>query len=69
MWLFDFDCPCCKPRRSLRLKGIYNRVCLVLDMKDYYYLAGEYMNCLGCKGTFILLTVVAAATSVYGSIS
>ena len=30
---------------------MYNRVCLVLDTKDFYYLAGEYMEC-GCSGTF-----------------
>ncbi len=39
--------------RSLRFKGLYNRVRLVLDMKDCYYIAGEYMDCNGCKGTLI----------------
>ncbi len=39
--------------RSLRSKGPYNRVRLVLDVRDYYYLAGEYMSCNECKGTFI----------------
>jgi len=31
---------------------VYNRVRLVMDSKDFYYLAGEYMEC-GCGGTFI----------------
>ena len=39
--------------RSLRSKGLYNRVRLVLDMKEYYYLAAEYMDCNCCKGTYI----------------
>ena len=39
--------------RSLRSKGVYNRVRLVLDLKEYYYLAGEYMDSNECKGTFI----------------
>jgi hypothetical protein len=34
-------------------QGNYNRVRLVLDVNCYYYLAGEYMDCLDCKGTYI----------------
>ena len=52
MWKIDFQCPRCK--KSLTSKGLYNRVCLVLDIKDYYYLAAEYMKCRVCKGTFIV---------------
>lgn len=52
MWRYNFTCPSC-PHRSLRSKGIYNRVRLVLDVNSYYYLAGEYMDCLDCKGTYI----------------
>ena len=40
-------------RPSLRSKGLYNRVRLVLDLRDQYYLAGEYMYCAECKGTFL----------------
>ena len=38
---------------SFRSKGVYNRVRLVLDLKDFYYLAAEYMDCNGCKATYI----------------
>ena len=48
MWKVDFRCPRCK--ESLTSKGLYNRVRLVLDFKDYYYLAAEYMECRACKG-------------------
>lgn len=34
-------------------KGLYNRIRLVLDLKQYYYLAGEYMYCSLCGGTYI----------------
>ena len=51
MWLVDFKCPTCKV--SLRSKGLYNRVRLVLDMQEYYYLAGEYMDCKTCISTFL----------------
>ena len=53
MWKIDFHCPHCEPQQSLRSKGLYNRVRLVLDIKDYYYLAAEYMDCGACLGTFI----------------
>ena len=49
----DFVCVHCETKQSLTSKGVYNRVRLVLDSKDYYYLAGEYMGCKTCKGTFI----------------
>ena len=40
-------------KESLRSKGLYNHVRLVMDMKSYYYLAAEYMDCRACSGTFI----------------
>ena len=42
---FDFHCPHCN--KSLRPKGLYKRLRVVLDIKDWYYLATEYMYC-GC---------------------
>ncbi|PIK44872.1 hypothetical protein BSL78_18257 [Apostichopus japonicus] len=51
MYQVDFLCPTCNI--SLRSKGIYNRVRLVLDVSDFYYLAAEYMDCKQCRGTFI----------------
>ena len=51
MWRVDFSCPRCKV--SLHSKGPYNRVRLVLDVKDMYYLAGEYMSCSKCSGAFV----------------
>ncbi|XP_078606607.1 uncharacterized protein LOC144879237 [Branchiostoma floridae x Branchiostoma japonicum] len=51
MYLFDFKCPSC-PKRSLTSKGIYNKVRLVLDLKEYYYLVTEYLTCSSCRGTF-----------------
>ena len=51
MWRVDFHCPHCES--SLRSKGLYTNVRLVLDMKDYYYMAAEYMYCARCNGTFI----------------
>ena len=51
MWGIDFKCPQCES--SLQSKGLYNNVRLVLDVKDYYYLAGEYMECSKGCGTFI----------------
>ena len=52
MWKVDFHCPHCGPHESLRSKGVYNRVRLVVDIKEYY-LAAEYTDCRACKGTFI----------------
>lgn len=53
MWAFRFDCPKCTPKVELTSKGLYNRVRNVVDIKDQYYLATEYLECNHCKGTFI----------------
>ena len=52
MWKIDFHCHYCKTS-SLRTKGVYNHVRLVLDLKDFYYMAAEYMDCNVCKATFV----------------
>ena len=54
MFCYQFNCPNaeCK-NKKLRSKGLYNHVRLILDMKDYYYMAGKYMDCSGCNGTYI----------------
>ena len=44
MWQVDFKCPTCASQ-SLRSKGLYNNIRMVLDSKDYYNLAAEYMDC------------------------
>ena len=43
MWNIDFRCPHCTTHQSLHSKGIYTCVRLVLNIKYYYYLIGEYM--------------------------
>ena len=48
MFAFDFKCTC---KKSLRSKGLYNRVRLVLDMETYYYMVTEYMHCT-CGRTY-----------------
>ena len=53
MWKVNFHCPHCGVKESLRSKGLYNNVHLVMDMKEYYYVAAEYMDCRACSGTFI----------------
>lgn len=53
MWQVDFKCPRCVTPQSLRSKGIYNHVRLVMDTKDFYYMAGECMDCRSCSGTFV----------------
>lgn len=53
IWQVDFRCPRCTTSPSLRSKGIYNHVRLVMDNKDFYYLAGESMECRVCKGNFL----------------
>ena len=53
MWDVDFYCPHCGINESLGPKGLYNHVRLVMDLRDYYYVAGEYMECRVCSGTFI----------------
>lgn len=55
MWEVDIRCPKCSEPSSLRSKGLYNRVRLVLDNQDYYYLAAEYMDCNKCKGKLVHL--------------
>ena len=52
-WKVNFHCPHCGVKESLRSKGLYNHVRLVMDMKEYYYVAAEYMDCRACSGTFI----------------
>lgn len=53
MWKVDFRCPQCQS--SLKSKGLYNHIRMVMDIKDFYYLAAEYMECGGaeCNGTYI----------------
>ena len=53
MWQVNIYCPRCGVHESLRSKGLYNHVRLVMDLKDYYYVAAEYMDCRACLGTFI----------------
>ena len=48
MWKVNFHCPHCRKES----KGLYNHVRLVMDMKEHYYVAGEYMDCKACSGTF-----------------
>ncbi|XP_057300249.1 uncharacterized protein LOC130630686 [Hydractinia symbiolongicarpus] len=45
--MFTFDFKCCKEscNRSLKSNGIYNKIRLVLDVTEYYYLATEYLIC------------------------
>lgn len=49
----EFKCPCCPIVHSLTSKGLYNRVRSVIDLKNRYYLANEYLECSSCKGTFL----------------
>ena len=53
LWQVNFTCPICPTPQSLRSKGVYNHIRMVIDSKDMYYLAGEYMDCNTCKGTYI----------------
>ena len=63
MWEVDFKCPHCTPTQSLRSKGLYNRVCLVLDLKDFYYLAGlcfvQYL-----QGVYAFMTCTCTYTCI-----
>ena len=52
MWHHNFTCPNCS-NTSLTSKGVYNRVRTIVDLKDQYYLATEYLECRSCKGTFL----------------
>lgn len=40
---WEFKCPTCS--KPLTSKGAYRNVRLVLNLKSYYYLIGEYMEC------------------------
>ena len=53
MWAIRLVCPHCK--QALRSKGVYRKVRVVIDVKDCYYLVGEYMYCstTGCARTYI----------------
>ncbi len=51
MWQVEFKCPSCA--HPLHSKGVYHRIRKVLDIKDYYYLAAEYMKCQRCHGMYI----------------
>ena len=53
MWQVEFKCPTCTSWRQLCSKGAYNRICLVLNSKDFYYLAGKSMYCSACGGVFL----------------
>ena len=53
MWRVEFKCPTCNSQRQLCSKGAYNRIRLVLDSKDFYYLAGESMYCSAYRGVFL----------------
>ena len=48
LFSFDFKCSC---KKSVRSKGVYNRVRLVLDIESYYYMVTEYMHCT-CGKTY-----------------
>ena len=45
MWKVNFHCPNYGVKEPLISKGLYNHVHLVMDMKEYYYVAAEYMDC------------------------
>jgi len=53
MWAINLVCVQC--RQALRSKGVYRKVRVVIDVKDCYYLAGEYMYCsnTSCTCTYI----------------
>lgn len=53
LWQVQFMCPNCSTPHPLRSRGVYANIRNVIDLKDMYYLAGEYMDCNACKGTFI----------------
>lgn len=50
MWAVDFKCPQCRTE-SLKLKGIYNRIRSVVDLKDMYWMVTKYMYCPKCGVT------------------
>ena len=53
LWKYNFHCQRCGEHESLRSKGLYNHVWIMIDVKDSYYVAGEYMDCRACSGMYI----------------
>ena len=53
MWSYDFKCPTVGCQASLNSKGVYRQVRKVVNLKDHYYLAGEYHQCSKCTTTCI----------------
>lgn len=49
----DVEDPHCGVNESLCSKGLYKRVRLMVDVRTFYYLAGKYVDCRACAGTFI----------------
>ncbi|XP_066915572.1 uncharacterized protein [Clytia hemisphaerica] len=49
---YQFRCPNC-PNEELRPSGIYKRLRIVLDIKDWYYLGTEKVSCRKCGKNFI----------------
>ena len=45
IWQVNSHCPHCGVRESLISKGLYNHVWLMMDLKKYYYVPTEYMEC------------------------
>ena len=35
-----------------RFKGVHNKIRLIMDLKCFYYLAVEYMDCNYCSKTY-----------------
>ena len=52
MWRVDFKCPNC-PGQILRSRGLYKNVRLVMDLRDFFYIASEYLDCRECNSSFI----------------
>ena len=50
--MVNLHCPHCTTQ-SLRSKGVYNHVRLVMDMRDFFYLTAEYLDCRACNGTYV----------------
>ena len=50
VWQVDFKCPHCTTPRS---KSMYQHMQTVRDLKNFYNLAGKYMDCNHCSGTFV----------------
>ena len=48
-----------------RPKGVYNKVHLVMDLKGFYYLAAEYVDCIYCSKTNIAYDDRWANTAYY----